>query len=317
MADLGTPAIRSAGTQTPKNYYRFYPGRKPRTLPDGRVDNRILFESAVYARIEDEARSMEAGIVVGPTLATTLSGTGQEKLQIGSGLVAAKAIRDENTGAISIPHVRKWPVPNTQTLKTFIDLLTLRRMPDGSFNAVPLEEDNVVYFECCTGDPQESEDTYIAALSGLWLHGSAEYMGFGSAPIVSAPSKKRGKLKDDAGGSSSTGVVKVSETNAPQLWGEASGAIVNGVPLWWTRVWRINYTRDESEVVIVRQENRYYKLYVDNGRGKYHDCSGQPGIEQEYMDNIAKLASLGVSTTPLIIPPSGIIRTEETVGAGA
>lgn len=310
MAQLKTPAIRSAGSRTPKNYFRFYPGRKPRQF-DGRTDDRILFESAVYARIQD-AEEFHAGIVVGPTLDRILDG-GREMLQGGSGLVEAKA--EKRGGEIMIPPVRKFPVPNTRAVKSFMDLVTLKFV-DGKPIAVPFEEDNVVYFEVCTGDPQESEEAYIAALSGLWLHGSAEYMGSGILPAVSAPSKKRAKKKAVAESESAAPQeVRVSDTSVAQLWGEAVGAMVNGVPLWWTRVWKTHYSRDESEVIIVRQQSKYYKLYVSDGRADYHDCSGQVGIEQDYLDNIAKLAKVGVQNTPLLVPSTGIILTTDEAPA--
>ncbi len=306
MANLQKPAIRGAGRHTPKNYWRFYPGRKPRRSPEGKVDDRILFESAIYARLQDSTQNVAAGIVVGPTLDRILAG-GMEKLQDGAGLVAARAVEDEATGEISIPPVRTWPVPGGSTLRTFMDLLTLRRMPGGSLNAVPLEEEGVVYVECCTGDPQETEESYIAALSGLWVHGSAEYMGFGNAPLISSPGKRRGKPR--AGAEDKASGVKFSETSAPQLWGESVGSMVNGVPLWWNRVWRLEFTKDETQAIIVRQQNKYYMLYVEDGRVMVEDRSNQPGIAQVYLDNVAKLASLGVSTTPLIVPSSGIVQT--------
>lgn len=300
------PAIRSAGRQTAKNFYRFYPGRKPRVMANGKTDDRILFESAVYARIQ-MADTFEAGIVIGPTLDRILDGQ-REQLLGGSGLVAAKAV--QRGDEILSPTVRKYPVPNTRTVKTFMDLVTLKHGPDNTPIVVPIEEDDVVYFDVCTGDPQESEESYISALSGLWYHGSAEYMGAGVAPVINAPSKKRAKKKA-VGAEQDPKEVRFNQTSVAQLWGETLGAMVNGVPLWWDRVWKVRFSRDESEVIIVRQQHKYYQLYANGGRGMFRDCSNIPGIEQQYLDNIAKLAKLGVATTPLLVPPSGIVQTSE------
>ncbi len=294
------------GEKRRTNHFRFYPDRAAHKRSGGAVDDQKLFGSARYGRVS----ALQAGPIIGPAVERP---DGKIRLRKGAGIILGDPT--DKTGEVKRDWTRIFPVPKTKIMKRFIDLHTVRFEPDGTMISGPWDEENKAYFEICTGDPNESEEAYMAALRGKWHHGSVEYIGDASIQITEAmipmvhvkggekvPSAKPVAIEEHAPSN-----VEVAGTFA-KLESEDSGPMVAGTHLWLTRFWGVRYTREQSEVVLARQGNSYFTCLINNGQGMAVPYTGADA-EQKYLRALEATAS--IATTPLLAPTDGIIEAEE------
>ncbi len=251
------------------NYYRFMPGRKPRTRGDGSVDSRILLNSARYWQTDlDKVKTdFWAGLALGPGKHHAAEAPVGFEMTPGGLIMTAQASPDAK---VIDPRPFYYYEKGKRQKRLFADEVSIVPQSDGSCRAMPrgTNEQDIVYFEVWTGDAAESSAVIQLVNAGLFKHGSVEYAG--GTVLVDTTSKKRAtqKSKDEAlilTAIDNDVSSSVDGRGVAQLVREISYT-VNGIVVWSVRLWKIKFAAKSSEAVLVKQYQRYFLLRAPGGR---------------------------------------------------
>lgn len=262
---------KSSKAKTPQNTFRFLPGRTPTEKVD-----KILFTGIRYSRtaLEDPKMGFLAGVAIGP-------GQHQPKDAEGPGFMLSPGGRivpaypDEKLQTVP---VRDFKVPGDKTgkAKQYIDFATFKEIGPDLFRVVPCDEDKVAYGEIWTGDIEQTEGVYQLIQANMFAHGSVAYAG-GTVVINAADAKaKKKKPTVTAPGSEEQG----ARASKAEMMLERQGNMVAGIPLWTARLWRLNYSATDSEMILVRQLDKYYLVGMRNGMPHYQEVPASAYAKQ-------------------------------------
>ncbi len=256
---------------TRNNTYRFMPARVSSR------DNLILFNSLRYSEtaMVSEKKGFKVGIGIGPEQGLELEqgadpeGAGDRLiLQEGSRIIPA------------VPNEELKPVPvrkHEKTGRQFVDWATFQKIGDKLF-AVPYKEDQVVYVEVWTGDwgkkPKAETKQFIQA--SVFNHGSVAYAG--GEIVINAPSVRSAKSTDEWDDAEPNVNTRTSQA---ELVSERRGDVIGGVPLWIARMWRIRYSATDTEMILVRQLNRFWWVFVEDGVLTYREIKAEKAKNYE------------------------------------
>lgn len=247
------PAPRSS------NYFRFLPCREK-----GKQDGKYIFTAARYARnaIENPGEGQHgfrAGIMIGPGIQLpTADSTPGFKTSPGGVIVPACANEKADTIRVRdfTPKVKEGE--EARTLQ-FADWLALDKDPEGAVRALPYDYDSsdpYAVFEIWTGLLYKSERLYQLIQGGLFQHGAVSYMG-STAPVVDASAEQGSDVVSE-----DPEDADVFRATAAELYAQKMGEMVEGMPLWIARVFKVRFSPQDSEVVLVRQFNQFWLCHM-------------------------------------------------------
>ena len=227
------------------NVFRFMPSRID-------ADGRMLFSSQRHVKpgkkkgkgVVEGEHSFLAGITVGPAKPSSESTIGNGWVMNAGGVIIPA---HPNKDAQTVP-VRAFTPKGEKHPRRYVDWASFQEF-GGTIIALPYFEDNTLYVEVWTGDHMESEGAYQLIQTNMFSHGSVAYAG--GSVIVNAVDESQG-LADESG-------MRASQA---ELIGERKGKLVDGVPLWIARLFRIRFSAEDSETLLVRQMGKFYLFYV-------------------------------------------------------
>lgn len=244
------------------NVVRFMPDRKPRIIGN-KTDDRIMLNGTRYSRTAMETPlGFQAGVAMGPGDHRPVDEDGKPGFSLSSGGVIIPAMPNAKLETVPVRNYTFEHPNGKKETRQFVDWATFQKSGKEMFQVVACEEDKTMYFEVWTGHTLASEGTFQLLQANHFQHGSVAFAG-SSALLINAASTtkaRKGKLVDEAS------VPGVREHGAAELMSEHHGGIVGGIPLWSVRLWRVQYSSQDSEAVLVRQLNRFYLLQVENDK---------------------------------------------------
>ena len=245
ILDMGTQ-VRPASE---RNTARFIPGRVPKLRSDGSLDDRILLPGARYSSTALKTeKEVVAGVGFGPGQHLPAENLGPGFKMSPGGLV----IPTEPSADFKTVPVRDFTFKDEhnkkQTLK-YVDLTTFREVTSGIVRATPFHKENEVYYEIWSGHPEgATESTKQLIQSGMFISGAVGYSG---AMTMLDSASQEDLTEEDKLPVSDIGGRKLSTKRMATLMKERPGDIFCGVFLWTCRLYRVRFSRKESECVLV------------------------------------------------------------------
>ncbi|HTR18981.1 MAG TPA: hypothetical protein VMH91_03345 [Candidatus Paceibacterota bacterium] len=240
------------------NAARFIPGRRPRMV-QGKLDDRIFFGGMRYSSTAEKTETeVVAGIGFGPGQHLPMEDVGPGFKMSPGGLVIPTQPSDDFK---TIP-VRNFTFTEEQSKKRqtrqYIDFTTFREMAPGIIRAMPLERDNEVYYEIWSGHPEgATEETKQLIQANMFISGAVAYSG---ATTLLDTASTEDITEEDKLPLGDVNGTKLSKRKMATLMKERVGDIFCGVFLWTSRLYRVRFSRKDSEAVLVRHLGKAWML---------------------------------------------------------
>ena len=255
LVDMGTVA-RPAEE---RNTARFIPGRVPKLRADGSLDDRILLPGLRYSSTaQKNASEVVAGVGFGPGQHLPKEDPGPGFKMSPGGLVIPTQTVDFKTVDVR-PFTFTDDKKKRQTLQ-FVDRTTFDESEEGSglLRAKPFKKTDEVYFEIWSGHPEgATEHTKQLIQDGVFVSGAVAYSGamtlMDSASPESLTEEDKLPLADVDG-------RKLATKRMATLVKERPGDIFCGVFLWTCRLYRVRFSRKESESILVIHLGKVWML---------------------------------------------------------
>ncbi len=241
------------------NNFRFIPHRAESALRDKRVGLRSL----PYLRVINEPENpILVGAVIGPNHEVKRPGNveaGEDTVVIEkyTKVIPLKQV----TKAIDTVPIRDWLPPeeaekpeDEQRLRKFIDWASFQNLPGEDPRLVKYLGNNTVNVEVWSGLFEPLREEHFQLTETL-LHGSVAYSG----------GKNVAKAKK--------AIIDPSEPEADQKLArkmartveEKHGPELAGNPIWSVKTWEIEYSKKDTEIVVVRHNSAIYTVEVEDG----------------------------------------------------
>jgi hypothetical protein len=245
ILEMGTQ-VRPANE---RNTARFIPGRVPKRRSDGSTDDRILLPGLRYSSTALRSeKEVVAGVGFGPGQHLPAEDLGPGFKMSPGGLV----IPTEPSADFQTVPVRDFTFNDDnkkkQTLK-YVDLTTFKEVTSGIVRATPFHKKDEVYYEIWSGHPEgATEATKQLIQANMFISGAVAYSG---AMTMLDSASQEDLTEQDKLPIGDVNGRKLSTKRMATLMKERPGDIFCGVFLWTCRLYRVRFSRKESESVLV------------------------------------------------------------------
>ena len=243
------------------NNFRLQPGR---SQGQGKTANQTLFRSLTYVRgtiAGSNDDGFKSGAVMGPN--QVVSGTGNQAILDANSKVIPIVAPDPS----QLVPIRKFYTPeeiakphHLRVAKTFVDWASFKSMEDGEAGLVKYLGNDTVNVEIWTGlfEKMREEDYQLLY---MLQHGSINHSG---SKTVAKTGKK---LIIDPSAPEAEAAIVAKQKFSANLVLEDHASVVNhnDVPLWSVRTWEIEYSKQDSAIVLVRHFEAFYVVEVKKG----------------------------------------------------